>query len=146
MSDEYQVKAIRTQSTAVVSAALITTIGAVTAACIQSGWISKPIETSALSQPLASTARTTFMEPDRTFKIPVLPPQQPATRVTAERPIIDARSTVLQAGSSTRRPATPDASWSASMNPLAQDARPQVKKSTKFWDWSAMTRFLFGQN
>jgi hypothetical protein len=131
-----QTRALRTQSSAVVSAAFITTMGAIAAACIQSGWIVRPLDA-----PLATSdqPQTTFLEPGRRFEIPVLPPAG-TTRVTAERPIFEPHSTVLQADPATRRPAG-DASW-APVNALAEETRPAKKSSSKFWDWSAMTRFF----
>ncbi len=140
MSDEYQVRAIRTQSSAVVSAALITTMGAVTAACIQSGWIGRPADPAASSMATA-TPRTTFMEPQSTFRIPVLPPA-PAQRVTADKPVFEPHSTILQAEPALRPVAS--SNWGPATNTLAQD-RPK-KSGFRLWDWSAMTRFLFGQN
>jgi hypothetical protein len=140
MNDKFQLNPARSQSSAVVSAALITTMGAVTAACIQSGWILRPSDSPVgMSQPTLS--RTTFMEPDRRFEIPVLPPQ-PATRVTAQKPAFESHLNVLRADVSTRAPAS-DLAWSATTNPLGQEKRSDPRKSSsKFWDWSAVTRFF----
>jgi hypothetical protein len=53
---------IRLQSTAIVLAAFITTLGAVTAACIQTGWFGKP-ETVSLP-PMADSPRLAGFTPD----------------------------------------------------------------------------------
>ena len=51
MSDQVHPNAVRLQSSAIVVAALITTLGAVTAACIQTGIFGKPVAINALCQP-----------------------------------------------------------------------------------------------
>ncbi|HZZ26798.1 MAG TPA: hypothetical protein VFE46_02225 [Pirellulales bacterium] len=62
MSDQAQHGAVKLQSSAMVAAAFITTLGAITAALIQTGWISKPpVALVSHMQPPAPIAKASFL-------------------------------------------------------------------------------------
>jgi hypothetical protein len=153
MIDQHHAKVVTLQSSAVVLAALITTMGAIGAACIQTGWIGRPALTTAATAPTATIASRTTPP---TAQVSFLGTIEPAERTFANSPLsrstVDSMHTAINTSAympveNVRSTTQPLASpWLALSNQAAGDKRAEPPKPSKGFGWDSITRLFQGRN
>lgn len=141
MNDRFQSRAVRFQSSAIVIAAVITTSGAVIAACIQAGWIGKPPSNAVASLSNTEAGKQAYFTGVIEPISDTIQQRQPPIAT----PIGGAKtaSYLLDAPADPRQTAAPSGS---AKNVTSTGEQRAVLSNSSLWrpDWSTLPRKLQG--